>query len=366
MQKVIHYKTKFLNKSETFIARLIHHHKAFTASALCYHHLHYTDGLKIFQVPDFGPGKLINFAAFHLNLPLPYYQQTLSAEKPDLIHAHFGYDAHKMIGPSKKTGIPLVSSFYGSDVTRLPTEFDWKRRYQNLAEHGSHFIAASNHMKNQLIELGFPEQKISVIYFGLNLSKFKFREQYKPDLNCMMVGRMVEKKGFAFALKAISELKKRGLKLTLSLYGDGPLRNSLESLAAELEIGQQVTFHGFVPVETVNKAMDQHSILLAPSVTASDGDEEGLPNTILEAMARGLPVIATRHAAIPEAVEDNVTGFLANEQDFMKITEIAEQIHSGSFNLEMIRKNARKKIEQNHSIEKMVVDVEEVYKRVLF
>lgn len=365
MQKVIHYKTKFLNKSETFIARLVHNHKSFSASALCFYRMQFSEEIPVFCVPEKGLEKISNAFCFHLNLPLPFYLETLREQKPDLIHAHFGYDAHKMIALSQKTGIPLVTSFYGSDVTRLPFQFDWKRRYKLLAEHGSHFIAASQHMKQQLVNLGFSNEKISVVYFGLNDAEFTFREDYSLNNKVMMVGRMVEKKGFEYALKVVSQLKKQGKKISLSLYGDGPLRKKLEKSVKEQDLEKQVTFHGFVPVEQVNHAMNEHSLLLAPSVTAADGDEEGLPNTILEAMARGLPVIATRHAAIPEAIENQVTGFLADEREFEKIADLIQKIHAGKFDLEKIRRSARQSISDNHQIEKMVDDIEKVYQLVL-
>src|SRR5699024_5899197 len=135
---------------------------------------------------------------FHLNLMLPFYRHTIASVKPDIIHAHFGYDGFRMVKPSKQSEIPLVVSFYGSDVTRLPSEFGWKQRYRKLAAHASQFIAISDLMKQKLIELGFPEQKIRIVRFGLDLSKFPYNTSHHLELPLMMAGRMVEKKGFVY------------------------------------------------------------------------------------------------------------------------------------------------------------------------
>lgn len=364
MKKVLHYKTNFLNKSETFIARLIRNHKTFTPAGLCYRPRFFTDGLPLYSVPGKGMAQWINVAAFHLNAPLPYYYKTIKKIQPDIIHAHFGFDAVKLMRIANSLDIPLVVSFYGSDVSRLPAEFGWRRRYRKLARHGTLFIAASQVMKESLMELGFPGEKIRIVRFGVDLEIASFRKKYLPSPTMMMVGRMVEKKGFEYAIHAISELHKRGIRAELNLYGDGPLIRSLEKLAVSLRLGNQVRFHGYQPIENILDAHNNHSILLAPSVTAKDGDMEGLPNTILEAMARGTPVVATRHAAIPEVIEHEKTGFLINERDLNALTDILETILNGGYDLEAIRKKAREVIEAQYCVKRMVHEIEQIYDEV--
>lgn len=143
-------------------------------------------------------------------ISLPFYDKTIQNLQPDLIHAHFGYDAYKLISLAQKHEIPLVVSFYGSDVSRLPSEFGWKRRYRILASNGSHFIAATDYMKSQLTDLGFPETKISVVRFGLNLKKFEYRENSLNPKKMMMVGRMVEKKDINTLLRPYQTYLKWG------------------------------------------------------------------------------------------------------------------------------------------------------------
>ncbi|WP_234573103.1 glycosyltransferase [Rhodohalobacter sp. 614A] len=364
MKKVLHYKTNFLNKSETFIDRLVQNHLSYQPIALCYRKRAFTDNIRVFEVPQKGLASWINFAAFHSNMTLPFYNQVLRQEKPDLVHAHFGYDAVKLIKATQKSGIPLLTSFYGTDVSRLPSEFGWKRRYRKLAANAAHFIAASEFMKNQLIKLGFPEEKISIVRFGVDLNGANFNESLPSTPKVMMVGRMVEKKGFEYGIQAISNLREKGIKPIVNIYGYGPGMKGLKDLTKKSGLLEQVHFHGYQPVERILEAHHQHSLLLAPSITAKDGDMEGLPNTILEAMAQGTPVVTTRHAAIPEVIEDKKTGFLVNERDADGLADIMEKIFRNEFDLNQIRHKARKTIEEAYSIQQMVRNVEAIYDKI--
>lgn len=333
---------------------------------MCIEKKHYTDHLPVFQQPQNGLPKLINMTCFHLNLSLPFYEDVIREQSPDIIHAHFGYDGFRMYRVARKTDTPLVVSFYGSDVSRLPTEFGWKRRYRKLARNAQKFVAASNLMKSQLIDLGFPKEDIEVIRFGIDTDKFCFNNGYKAEDRLMMVGRMVEKKGFKYALQAVHLLKKKeGKAVNLDLYGDGPLRENLVQQAQELDIADQIQFHGYVSNSRVRSELQKHSILLAPSVTASDDDKEGLPNTILEAMASGIPVIGSDHAAIPEAIHHEKTGFLVPEKTPEAVASWVSEILDRNSDIDEIRHNARSLIEEQYSIKRLVKDTEELYTQII-
>lgn len=364
MKKVLHYKTNFLNKSETFIHRLVQNHRIYEPIALCYRKRFFTENLKTYEVPKHGFNAWINFAAFHCNLSLPYYQKILTQEKPNLIHSHFGYDAVKLIDLSKAQNIPLLVSFYGSDVSRLPAEFGWKRRYKKLAAVANHFIAATEFMKSQLLDIGFPKEKISVVRFGLDLDEFEYQEKALAPKKIMMVGRMVEKKGFEYAIQAVSNLCKMGKEPELNIYGYGPLMDSLKQRTTYLQVNDCIHFHGYQPIEVIMDAHDQHTIMIVPSTTATDGDMEGLPNTILEAMAKGTLVVASRHAAIPEAIKDKETGFLFDEKDVNGLTKIVQKIIDEEFDLNNIRRKARLAVEKDYGISRMVQEVEDIYDRI--
>jgi len=364
MKKVLHYKTNYLNKSETFIDRLVRNHKTFKPEVLCYRKKSFTDGLTVHSPAESRFSVLPNVVSFHLNTTLPYYKKIVRESGPDVIHAHFGYDAAKLMNLALREDIPLVVSFYGADVSRLPSEFRWKKRYKKLAHAGSHFIAATSYMKNQLIDLGFPPEKISIVRFGVDLDNSDYIENHLDPKKMMMVGRMVEKKGFEYAIRAVNELNKNNYKAELDIFGFGPLMNSLVRLRNNLGLKNCIHFHGFQPIEKILKAHQSHSLLLAPSVTAKDGDMEGLPNTILEAMAKGTPVVATNHAAIPEVIENNRTGFLVEERNIDSLSGKLMEILSGTYQLDKIRQNARNLIEKEYCVERMVNEVESIYQNV--
>lgn len=362
---VLHYKSNFLNPSETFIKRVIGNHHAFEPVGMCINRIDYLNELTVYQKPEKGLPYLTNTLCFHLNWCLPFYTKTIKRVRPDLVHAHFGFDGYRMMKASKKLNIPLVVSFYGSDVSRLPNEFDWKRRYKNLADIADAFIAATDHMKKRLIDLGFPASKIEVIPFGLELEKFSFDTNQPRPKKIMMVGRMVEKKGFRFAIEAIKILKDEGYNYTLDLYGDGKLRNRLETLVEQWNLQDRINFHGHVSIERVLNEHTRHNLLLAPSLTARDGDEEGLPNTILEAMASGTAVVTTNHAAIGEVIDNNQNGLIIEEGNAKALAEAIKFAQSSSCNLKRLRRNARETIEDRFEIHDVVDQIESLYHQVI-
>jgi len=181
----------------------------------------------------------------------------------------------------------------------------------------------------------------------------------------MMVGRMVEKKGFEYALEAVKILKEQGYSYAIDLYGDGILKPKLQEKVKKWDIGHLVHFYGHKPIETIRNEYQKHSLLLVPSVTASDGDQEGIPNTLLEGMASGIPVVATSHSAIPEVVVHQQTGLLAKEKDASSLAGMMEKMREAAVDVSSIRTNAREHIEQHYSIDRMVTQVEDLYKKVI-
>lgn len=332
---------------------------------MCVDKRYFSDELLVYEKPKNGIQGLINTTCFHLNWTLPFYQQTIEQEQPDLIHAHFGFDGYRMIKPAIQNNTPLITSFYGSDVTRLPTEFDWSRRYKKLARHGDAFIAISRYMKQQLIRLGFPKEKIRILPFGLDLSTFNYNPQTTDTRSIMMVGRMVEKKGFKYALNALFQLIEEGHKLHLDLYGEGTLDASLKQQVQRMGLQQAVTFHGYTPNNDIKEALSHHHVLLAPSITARDGDEEGLPNTILEAMASGTLVIASDHAAISEVILPDETGLLTPEKDAPTIAAAIKKALKKPDRTFIMKENARHLIEKQHQITQVIDQLETLYGRVI-
>jgi colanic acid/amylovoran biosynthesis glycosyltransferase len=171
-----------------------------------------------------------------------------------------------------------------------------------------------------LLEYGCGEEEITVHYSGIDLSKFKSKD-YPEDLlfantvKLYSVGRLVEKKGIEYAIRPVAELMKTGYRVRYPAVGDGELMADLKRLVDALGAAAHVRFVGAKGHDEVLGLLQSHHIMLAPSVTGSDNDQEGIPNELKEAMAMGVPVVSTVHSGIPELVEDGVSGFLVRERD---------------------------------------------------
>ena len=164
---------------------------------------------------------------------------------------------------------------------------------------------------------GCPPERITVHHTGIQLRDHPFRPRAHPGarpLRLVTVGRLVEKKGVAFGLEVVTALAREGRPVEYHVIGDGPLRGALEAQARACPPGA-VRFHGAQLPADVRALLRGMDVVLAPHLTASDGDEEGVPNTLKEAMALGLPVVTTRHSGIPELVRDGESGWLAGEGD---------------------------------------------------
>src|SRR5699024_9949980 len=241
-----------------------------------------------------------NTLMLKLNKTPPFLYDVVKKEKPDLIHGHFGLDSYRLLGLKRTFKLPFIVNFYGYDVLRLPEEFVWTRRYRTLALEGKLCFVGSEDMKRNVTDLGFPEEKIKVLKLGMNLDDIRFEQRTTAGPNVMMVGRMVEKKGFKYAVRAVKLLKDKNTTIQLDLYGDGELRPALEQLTSELDINGRVTFHGQTGNQVIFNELYRHDILLVPSVQAADGDREGIPQTTVEGMATASPGIESSHADLPE------------------------------------------------------------------
>ena len=164
---------------------------------------------------------------------------------------------------------------------------------------------------------------MAVHHMGVDTERYRFRLRRRdPDapVELLTVGRLIEKKGVAYALRAVAGLAEAGLPCRYRIVGDGPQRQDLERLRDELGLQDRVQFLGWREQQSVIGLMQDCDILLAPSVTAENGDQEGIPVTLMEAMASGMLVASTWHSGIPELVEDGVSGRLVPERDADPLT----------------------------------------------
>jgi glycosyltransferase involved in cell wall biosynthesis len=258
---------------------------------------------------------------------IPAKLDRLIAERgPRLIHAQFGLGGALALPIARHAKLPLVVTFHGGDATKdkhyedrplLPTIF--QRRRESLIAEAQAFLCVSRFVRDTLAARGFPTGKLEVHYIGIDIPESVMLPPLGATGTVLFVGRLVEKKGLDTLIDAMAALEPRDPALELAVIGDGPLKADLERRAKAA--GIKARFEGWKSEAEVRKAMRRALLLAVPSRTASGGDSEGLPTVIMEAMALGVPVVATRHAGIPEIVSDRVTGRLVPEADPAALAE---------------------------------------------
>lgn len=214
---------------------------------------------------------------------------------------------------------PIATVFHGKDMSAYLKKRS-KNAYGLLFKRGDLFLPISEYWREKLLSLGAPADKIMVHRMGVDTTRFV---ETARTLNAgeavrfIGVGRMVEKKGFDDALAAFAKMRAEpsAPPATLTLIGDGPLRRSLEAQAAGLGFGDSVRFTGLLTHAKVEEMLRAAHVFVLPSRTSKSGDMEGIPVALMEAMAQGMPVLATRHSGTPELVEHEVSGLLSAEGD---------------------------------------------------
>jgi colanic acid/amylovoran biosynthesis glycosyltransferase len=242
----------------------------------------------------------------------------------DVIHAQYGPLGRALV-EARERGIvhgKLVTSFRGHDVTqhaRATVEY-----YRDLFRHGDLFLPVSRALEQRLHALGCPPGRTEVLHSGIDLAQFAFqprRASADGVVRIVTIARLVEMKGVQYGIEAVSALRRRGYRVRYEIAGDGPLRTELTQLVDSLGERSNIHLLGWRSHEQLNGLLAGAHIMLAPSVTAANGETEGIPNAVKEAMAMGLPIVATRHGGTPELVDDGVSGLLADERDSVGLSE---------------------------------------------
>ena len=215
--------------------------------------------------------------------------------------------------PAQEASVPLYVHFHGFDAAVMARAPFWPARYRRLFESAAGVIGPSRFIANKLEALGCASEKLHVCACGIDPDRFAPGHRASPRL--VAVGRLVPKKAPHIAIKAFGLIADQYPEARLDIIGDGPLAGRCRSLVKSLGLSERVFLHGRQPHVFVSALMGEACAFVQHSVTTPLGDVEGLPVSILEAMACGLPVISTRHSGIQEAVLEGETGFLAAEED---------------------------------------------------
>jgi len=303
-----------------------------------------------------------------LSLHLFYLILPFLGKKYDIIYCHFGTAG--ILGVLlKEIGITgkLITTFHGFDMSAYILSTN-RNTYKKLFAKGDLFLPISEHWKIKLIKLGCDKEKIVVHHMGVNLEKFKYFDRKKKSgepIKILTIGRLVEKKGYEYAIKAIKKIIVKYRNIEYIIIGDGPLENKLKKLVSESGIKKYIKFVGAAKQDEVLDFYKQAHIFMLPSITASNGDQEGIPVVLMEAQATGLPVISTFHTGIPEVVVDGKAGFLVPEKNVNALIEKLEYLIENPELWPKMGRYGRKFIEENYDIRKLNQKLLKIYQNII-
>jgi glycosyltransferase involved in cell wall biosynthesis len=370
-EKIIIYRRQLFKTSEIFIESQVKFYKKFAPLFV---------GRKIFSIPKSSIEYIIpkNQNIFDIVKDVIFvnqndYVKRLKQYNPKVIHAHFGVDAIYAMKIAKQLKIPLVTTLHGFDVTttnisfllsKKPAFINYLLFRKKLAKNGDLFIAVSNFIRDRAIGLGFPKDRIVTHYMGID-TEVKVSNSQKSGDRILHVARLVEKKGTLYLIKAFQKVveKNRGVKLII--IGDGYLKDSLKKLSEKLGIKNSVEFLGAIENQEVLIQMEKSDIFTLPSITAKNGDSEGLGMVFLEAGIRGLPIVATDHGGIPEVVKDGFNGYLVQERDIDMLADKLNFLLKNRDIREKFGQNSISFIRENFDIEKQSAKLEEIYRELI-
>lgn len=236
----------------------------------------------------------------------------------DMMHVYFGHTGVHLLPFLKRWPKPCVVSFHGMDVQTRASDPGYETRLRELLATATLVLARSESLQQRLLDLGCPKEKLRMNRTGIPLDAFPFQARKAPEdgaWRLVQACRLIEKKGLDDALHAFADFRRKYPRATFTIAGEGPLLGELERLRNELGLREAVRFAGFVKGAELCALYHESHLFLHPSRMTADQNQEGVPNAMLEAMATGLPVVATLHGGIPEAVRDGVTGVLVAERD---------------------------------------------------
>ncbi len=300
------------------------------------------------------------------------YWRLLEHQRPSLIHAHFGVEGVYALPLAERLDIPLVTTFHGFDATLgtlamlgSPAWFRYPLLRRKLAREGDLFLCASSFIRDRLLALGFPESRTHIHYIGVDCRAIGQRPDCEEKPVILHVARLVGVKGTRYLLRAFATVARRHDDVQLVIIGDGPLKRSLQALAASTGLRERVEFLGARPHAEVLALMRKAAMLVLPGVRTASGREEGLGMVLLEAAATGLPVIASRVGGIPECVLDGRTGFLVPERDAAALAERMGELLGDTGKRRQMGREGRALVERQFDIHRQTEALESLYDTLL-
>ncbi len=296
----------------------------------------------------------------------PWPSIPLAPGRHDVLHAHFGPNARRFAFARKQADAPLVVTFHGYDFSAQPRAHG-AAMYDGLFETADVVTVNCEHARRALEALGCPSEKLARLRMPIVIDEFPFRARHLwpgEPVRIVTVGRLVEKKGHAVALRAIADVA-RDLPVRYDVVGGGPLAERLGVLVRQLGLEGVVTLHGGKDSAFVRALLDQAHLFVLASMEAEDGDQEGAPVALMEAHACGLPVVSTTHAGIPEIVRDGQSGLLVPENDPRSLAGAIRQLVRDHETWPTLGAAGRTHVEQTFDVAPCTEELLGVYARAM-
>ena len=294
--------------------------------------------------------------------------RVLGETRARLLHIYFGQIAVHLLPLVRTWKSPSIVSFHGADVMVDMNKPAYREATLQMLDAATLILVRSESLRRVLVSLGCDPKKIEVQRTGIPLEEFAFRERNIPESGqwrFVQAGRLIEKKGLPVALRAFAVFVRKYPNATLTIAGEGPLLAELQNLARELDIEERVSFTGFISQDQLREVYYRSHIFLHPSQTGRDGNQEGIPNSMLEAMATGLPVFATEHGGIPEAIENGISGVLVPERDDEALACALINAAQNPAFLSQIAQSGAEAVRKNFDLRQQVQRLEDVYLRTI-
>ncbi|HFJ9328745.1 TPA: glycosyltransferase [Bacillus paranthracis] len=279
----------------------------------------------------------------------------------DVIHCHFGPNGINA-AVLRDLGIiqgSVYTTFHGYDMTVYPKN-KGENIYDYLFKEGDKFLPISEFWKNRLEDWGCSPNRIIVHPMGIDTKKFRqLPSKTNEKIKILSIARLVEKKGIYYAIEAVKKIIELGYKVEYYIIGDGPLKKELKNQIGKYD--KQIELLGWKTQEETIGFLEETDIFLAPSITSTDGDMEGIPMVLMESMAMEKQVISTYHSGIPELIKDNISGFLVPEKDILALSEKLEFVINNRENWSETGEAARVTVENAHNITRLNNKLEDIF-----
>ncbi len=294
----------------------------------------------------------------------------LDANRCALLHIFFGNTGVQLLPllSDQTRRWPTVVSFHGADVLVELDKPAYRRAFLDMIGRVDLVLARSKSLIDALVHVGCPPEKIRLNRTGIPLGKFPFQAREWPTdgkWRLLQACRLIEKKGLTTTLRAFAHFARTYPQAVLTIAGEGPQQAELRRLCAELGVTDKVKFTGFLTQDDLRKQLYESHFFLHPSERGSDGNQEGVPNSLLEAMATGATVLATNHGGIPEAIEHGVSGWLVAEGDHAALGQALVDLAADPARLTAMADHAAKSVAENFALNAQARKLEDYYQEAM-